>query len=139
MPIAEALYPRYSILFMIDDATCHSVYDEDALCAYKMNKETSGKQIIFCNGWYIDQIDMYHIQPIWYLGTKRDHIPKKIHRILTERVLWPATGLNLRILKAKMSQLSDDCRLKILYSRHTMLDLQREKISQRHLQIWTKM
>ncbi len=49
LPIAEALHPQYSILFMFDNAIGHSVYAEDALCARKMNKRPGSKQIIFCN------------------------------------------------------------------------------------------
>lgn len=41
--IAEALYPGYYILFMFDNATSHSVYAEDALCANKMNKGSGSK------------------------------------------------------------------------------------------------
>ncbi len=99
LPIAESLYPGYSILFMFDNATSHSVYVEDALLAHKMNKGPSGKPVIHCNSWYINQIYMYHIQPIWYLGSKEEKIPKKIQKVLTERELWPATGLNLECLK----------------------------------------
>ena len=50
LPITEALYPGYSILFMFDNATSHSVYAEDALCAYKMNKRPGSKQVMLCNG-----------------------------------------------------------------------------------------
>lgn len=57
----EALYLGYSILFMFDNATSHLVYAEDELYAYKMNKGPGDKQVILCNGWYVDQMDMYHI------------------------------------------------------------------------------
>ncbi len=43
LPIAEALYLGYSILFMFDNATSHSVHAEDELCQYKMNKKPGGK------------------------------------------------------------------------------------------------
>ncbi len=53
-----------------------------------MNKKPIGKQVILRNGWYIDQMGMYHIQPMWYLRSTRKQIPKKIQKILTKRRLW---------------------------------------------------
>ena len=50
LPIAEVLYLGYFIWFMFDNATSPSVYAEDVLYAYKMNKESSGKQVILYNG-----------------------------------------------------------------------------------------
>lgn len=43
LPMMEALYSGYSILFMFDNTISHSVYVKDALCAHKMNKG-SGRQ-----------------------------------------------------------------------------------------------
>lgn len=43
LPIAEALYPGYSLLFLYDNATSHSVYAKDALQAKDMNKGSRGK------------------------------------------------------------------------------------------------
>jgi hypothetical protein len=37
LPIAEALFPGYSLFFLFDNATSHSVYAEDALRTTKMN------------------------------------------------------------------------------------------------------
>lgn len=113
LPIAEVLYPRYSILFMFDNATSHSVYAEDALCAHKINKGPGGKQVKLRNGWYVDRMGMYHIQSMWYLGSKGEQILKGIQRVLTERGLWPATGLNLECPKPKCynCQMMADCKL----------------------------
>ena len=61
LPIAQALYFGYSILFIFDNATNYSVYAKNALYAYKMNKRSGEKQVMFCNSWYIDQIDIYYI------------------------------------------------------------------------------
>lgn len=60
----EALYPGYSILFIFDNATSHSVYIEDILCVHKMNKRSGGKQAMSYSGWDVDQMGMYHIQPM---------------------------------------------------------------------------
>lgn len=77
LSITEALYPEYSIMFMFDNATNNFVSTKDALCVYKMNKIPNGKQVILCNGWYIEQMGMYHIQLMWYLGSNKEQISKK--------------------------------------------------------------
>ena len=38
LPIAEALYPSYELLFIFDNATSHSIYAKDAFCVRNMNK-----------------------------------------------------------------------------------------------------
>ena len=45
LPIVEALYPRYSLLFLFDNATNHSVYVDNALRTTGMNKKCNGKQV----------------------------------------------------------------------------------------------
>lgn len=50
LPIAEALYPGYSLLFLFDNATSHSVYVKDALQVKDMNKGCGGKQPVLRNG-----------------------------------------------------------------------------------------
>lgn len=52
LSIAEALYPEYSLLFLFDNATSHSVYAKDALQIQEMNKGIGGKQDQLCNGWF---------------------------------------------------------------------------------------
>ena len=43
LPIAEALYPGYSLCFLFDNATSHSVYAKDAFQVKEMNKGVGGK------------------------------------------------------------------------------------------------
>ena len=43
LPIAEALYPGYSLLFLFDNATSHSVYADNALYITGINKKSGGK------------------------------------------------------------------------------------------------
>lgn len=52
LPIAEALYPGYELLFRFDNATSHSVYSKDALCVGNMNKSQGGQQLFLRPGWY---------------------------------------------------------------------------------------
>ena len=48
LPIAEALYPGYELLFMFDNAKSHSVYAKDAFRVGNMNKNQGG-----CYEWHI--------------------------------------------------------------------------------------
>ncbi len=44
LPIEEALYQGYKLLFLFDNATSHSIYALDALQVANMNKEPGGQQ-----------------------------------------------------------------------------------------------
>lgn len=46
LPIAEALYPSYSFLFLFDNLISHFVYAQNALCIANMNKRIRRKQLI---------------------------------------------------------------------------------------------
>ena len=50
LPIAEALYPGYQLLFLFDNATSHSVFASDALQVDEMNKGSGGQQKFLRNG-----------------------------------------------------------------------------------------
>lgn len=50
LPVAEALYPGYALLFLFDNATSHSVYASNALCTNDINKSTEGQQGQLRNG-----------------------------------------------------------------------------------------
>lgn len=63
LPVAEALYLAYSLLFFFDNATSHSVYAKDALQARKMNKNIRENQKQLCNGWF-DQDNTQIDQPM---------------------------------------------------------------------------
>ncbi len=52
LPIAKVLYPRYSLLFLFDNATSHSVYTKNALQVQNMNKGVGSKQAQLYNGWF---------------------------------------------------------------------------------------
>ena len=54
MPIGEALYPGYQLLFLFDNATSHSIYASDALQVDEMNKSTGGQQKFLRDSWYTD-------------------------------------------------------------------------------------
>ena len=49
LPIAEALYPGYSLLFLFNNTTSHFIYAQNALCTANINKEVEEKQPILCN------------------------------------------------------------------------------------------
>ena len=44
LPIKEALYLGYELLFLFDNATSHSIYIPDALQVTHMNKGSGGQQ-----------------------------------------------------------------------------------------------
>lgn len=105
LPIAEALYPGYRFLFFFDNATSHSVYADDALRTAKMNKGDGGQQPFLRNGWFRDG-EATFCQEMWYTSTdpltgNQVRTQKGIQRVLQERGLWPAAGLNLECPKPK--------------------------------------
>ncbi len=86
LPIAETLYPGYSLLFLFDNATSHSVYAKDALQVRDMNKGIGGQQPRLCNGWFNhgnDQID----QPMNFQEANGQWTQKGIQKVLEERNL----------------------------------------------------
>ncbi len=54
LPIGEALYPGYKLLFLFDNATSHSIYAPDALQVAYMNKRPEGQQPFLRPRWFID-------------------------------------------------------------------------------------
>ena len=59
----EALCLNYSLLFLFDNATSHSVYIKDTFQAKDMNKRSGRKQPILCDRWFY-QDDIWIIYPI---------------------------------------------------------------------------
>lgn len=43
LPIRKALYPRYELLFIFDNATSYVVYTKDVLQVAHMNKKPEGQ------------------------------------------------------------------------------------------------
>ena len=112
LPIAEALYPGYSLLFLFDNATSHSVYAKDALQVQEMNKGVGGKQAQLRNGWF-ERGEVRVEQPMNYNEVNGQCIPKGIQRVLEERNLWPSRGLNLECPKPKCfnCQVTAECKI----------------------------
>lgn len=112
LPIAEALYPGYSLLFLFDNATSHSVYAKDALQVNDMNKGSGGKQNYLRHGWF-DCEGSQTIQPMSVQDANGKWIQKGIQKVLEERNLWPAEGLNLECSRPKCfnCQAIADCQL----------------------------
>lgn len=100
IPIAEALYPGYSFLFMFDNATSYAVYAENALCVGNINKSSGGKQALLRNGWF-ESNGIPCSQPMSYFTQDGTLIPKGIQQVLEERHLWPKSRLNLECFKPK--------------------------------------
>lgn len=112
LPIAEALHPGYSLLFLFDNATSHSIYAKDALQVSDINKGSGGKQSYLRHRWF-DFEGTRHIQPMSVQDINGQWIQKGIQRVLEERSLWPAEGLNLECSKLKCfnCQVIADCQI----------------------------
>lgn len=94
LPIAQALYPGYGLLFLFENATSHSVYAQDALQAKDMNKGPGGKQPpVLRNGWF-DCENVRISQPMDFQDAQGKTVQKGIQRVLEERGIWPAKSLN---------------------------------------------
>ena len=100
LPIAEALYPGYSLLFLFDNATSHSIYAKDALQVQEMNKDIRDKQAQLRNDCF-EKGEVWIEQPTNYNEVSNQCILKKIQRILEEWNLWPSGRLNLEYPKLK--------------------------------------
>lgn len=112
MPIGEALYPGYQLLFLFDNATSHSVFALDALQVDEMNKGTGGQQRFLRNGWYTDTEGNIIQQEMFFWKSSLDssseqqsriRVQKRIQIVLKEQNLWPSGGLKLSCDKPKCS------------------------------------
>ncbi len=98
LPIAEALYPGYSLLFLFDNATGHLIYVKNVLGKRNMNKEIGRKQTLLLNKWYYED-GVRKIQQMNFQDTDGIWIQKKVKRVLENQNLWSANELNLSYLK----------------------------------------
>lgn len=88
LPIVEALYSSYSLLFLFDNATSYSVYAQDALRTTQIIKKVGGKQPWLRNGWF-QKNGIRIIQPIFFQKADSTLVQKGVQRVLEERNLWP--------------------------------------------------
>ena len=106
LPIAEALYSGYELLFMFDNATSHSIYTKDALQVAHINKGPGGQQPFFRPGLYMahdgevvrQEISTVVVNPS--TGQSRI-VQKEIQTVLVKRRLWPQKGVRLECEKLK--------------------------------------
>ena len=119
MPIGEALYPGYQLLFLFDNATSHSVFALDALQVDEMNKSTGGQQKFLRDGWYINsegntiRQEMSFLNPSSVSDQPLLKVQKGVQMVLEERSLWPKNSLKLSCEKLKCSncQAISSCKL----------------------------
>ena len=111
LPIAEALYLGYSLLFLFDNATSHSVYLTDVLWVKNMSKRFGGKKAFLRNGWYF-QNGLQVIQKMYTENSDETRCQKSIQKVLEERNLWPIKGLKLACLSFKCldCQIAAECK-----------------------------
>lgn len=100
LPVAEAFYPGYSLLFLFDNATSHLIYAKNALRTQDINKGPGDKQPHLRHGWYM--LDgVRHEQTMSFQEPNGSWTLKGIQQVLKEQNLWPAGGLNLECPKEK--------------------------------------
>jgi hypothetical protein len=117
LPIAEALYPGYDLLFLFDNATSHLIYAKDALRTTQMNKGDGGLQPFLRDGWFKIGDTMFS-QEMSYLAEdpvtgQPKRVQKGIQRVLEERGLWPTAGLNLECPRPKCGPCQEAANCKI--------------------------
>jgi len=117
LPIAEALYPGYDLLFLFDNATSHLIYAKDALRTTHMNKGAGGLQPFLRNGWFkigdtVCSQEMSYLVEDPVTGQSKQ-IQKGIQRVLEERGLWPETGLNLECSRPKCGPCQETMNCKV--------------------------
>ena len=96
LPVAEALYPGYSLCFLFDNATNHFVYAKNALQIKDMNKRLGRKQPILCNGWF-DHKGIRITYPMTFFNEKGKVTQKNVQKVLEKRGILPTSGLNLML------------------------------------------
>ena len=97
MPIREALYLGYALLFLFDNATSHSIYVQDALQVAHMNKGLGGQQPFLRAGWFMGPNQEVVVQGMSMVVTdpitgQSSNLQKGIQAVLAERGLWPQEG-----------------------------------------------
>ena len=112
LPIAQALYPGYSLFFLFDNSTSHSVYGQDALQAKNMGKGPGGKQAFLRNVSF-EEGGIRQKQLMWFSKPNGSQCQKRVQQVLTERGLWPGSGLNLECPKPQCynCELCTNCKL----------------------------
>ena len=86
LPIAKALYPGYSLLFLFNNATSHLVYSTDAVQVKNMSKEFGGKQVFLRDGWYF-QDGLQVTQKMYTENPDGTQYQKGIQKVLEKRNL----------------------------------------------------
>ena len=109
LPIGEALYPGYKLLFLFDNATSHSIYAPDALQVAHMNKGPGDQQPFLRPGWFIGSNQEMIVQEMLTVITdpltgQSTTIQKGIQAVLVEQGLWPQGGVRLGCEKSQNAQ-----------------------------------
>ena len=98
LPIWEALYQGYELLFWFDNATSHSIYVPDAFQVANMNKRPGGQQPFLRPGWLMSCNQEMVVQKISIVITdpltgQSTTIQKDIQAVLVEQGLLPQRGV----------------------------------------------
>ncbi len=118
LPIGEALYPGYELLFLFDNATSHSIYAQDELQVANRNKGPGGQQLFLRPGWFMGSNQEIVVQKISTVITdplngQSTTIQKDIQAVLIEQGLWLQGGVQYECEKPKCTncQTFTTCRI----------------------------
>lgn len=117
LPIAEALYPDYTLLFLFDNATSHFVFAQDALCTTQINKEIGRQQPWLCNGWF-KKDGANIVQPMFFQKEDGTQCQKRIQQILEKKKPWSQKRLKLEYPKPKCFNFKVMANCKICIKNH---------------------
>ncbi len=84
LPVTEVLYPRYSLCFLFDNTTHHSIYAQDAFQIKNLNKKLAEMQLILNNRWF-DQENVQISQSMNFLNKKSKITQKKFQKVIEKR------------------------------------------------------
>ncbi len=106
LPIGEALYQGYKLLFLFDNSTSYSIYAPDALQVANMNKGPGVQQLFLRPGWFMGSNQETVVQEISTVITdpligQSTTIQNGIQAVLVEQMLWPQGGVQLECEKPK--------------------------------------
>lgn len=79
LPIVEALYPGYKLLFMFDNAISNAIYAKNKLQVMYMNKVLESQQL-FLQGW-------------WYKATNEEIVTQKMYLLTKNPIINKLTNV----------------------------------------------
>ena len=90
LPIEEALYQGYKLLFLFDNATSDSIYAQDEVQVANRNKGPEGQQLF--------------LRPGWLMGSNQEIVVQKISTVITDPLNSQSTTIQKGIQAVLIEQ-----------------------------------